>query len=149
MKANPDGVGSSRPRPPAVTIVAAIFLLVAVKGAISTVLSLHSAQILFPPGGGLVNGELLGEVLGPHAIIAAARYAAFGIIALLAGIVLLQMRPRAWLFAMVVAVVVLAVQLLLWWQGDADYLSMALAVAVVLLMNQTEIRQAFRRDAPA
>ena len=147
-KAQPDGGDSVRPaRPPAVTIVAAIFLLAALAWAVMAIWSLVSAQILFPPGGGLVDGERLRQALGPHPVIVAVREAAIGVVTLLAGIALLQMRPRAWLLAMVAALIVLAVELTSWWQATPNYHVMALAVAVVLLLNQTEVRDAFRLQA--
>ena len=81
--------------------------------------------------------------------IVAIRQAAVGITAFVAGIALLRMHPRGWLLGMVAAVIVLSVQLLSWYDATPNYILMALAVAVVLLMNQAEVRDAFGEEAPA
>ena len=59
---------------------------------------------------------------------------------------LLRMHPRGWLLGMVAAVIVLAVQLVSWYGGTPNYTLMAIAVAVVLLMNQAEVRDAFDEE---
>jgi len=138
-----------RPRPVAVTIVAVTFLAVSLAWAAFALQALISAQILLPPGGGLVDTELLRSSIGPIRVTVAFRQALVGVLAFLASIGLLQMRPRGWLLAMVAAVIVLAVQLVSWYDSAPNYPFMALAVAVVLLMNQAEVRDAFRGEAPA
>ena len=67
--------------------------------------------------------------------------------AFVAGIALLRMHPRGWLLGMVAAVIVLAVQLVSWYDATPNYILMAFAVAVVLLMNQAEVRDAFGEEA--
>ena len=79
----------------------------------------------------------------------AVRQAAVGVTAFVAGIALLRMHPRGWLLGMVAAVIVLAVQLVSWYDATPNYVLMAFAVAVVLLMNQAEVRDAFGEEAPA
>jgi len=138
-----------RPRPAAVTIVAVTFLAVSLAWAALAIQALISAQILLPPSGGLVDTELLRSSLGPIRVTVAFRQALVGVLAFLAAIGLLQMRPRGWLLAMVAAVIVLAVQLIAWYDSAPNYFFMTLAVAVVLLMNQAEVRDVFRGEAQA
>jgi hypothetical protein len=138
-----------RPRPVAVTIVAVTFLVVSLAWAALTLQALISAQILLPPGGGLVDTALLRSSIRPFSVTVAVRQGFVGVLAFLASVGLFQMRPRGWLLAMVAAVIVLAVQLVSWYDSAPNYPFMALAVAVVLLMNQAEVRDGFRGEAPA
>ena len=69
--------------------------------------------------------------------------------AFIAGIALLRMHPLGWLLGIVAAVVVLSVQLVAWYDATPNYVLMTFAVAIVLLMNQAEVRDAFGEDASA
>ena len=69
--------------------------------------------------------------------------------AFVAAIALLRMHPRGWLLGMIAAVIVLAVQLIAWYETTPNYVLMAFAVAIVLLMNQAEVRDAFGEGAQA
>ncbi len=149
----PDPEGDQAPghrrRPPAVTVVAVTYLVLSVAWAVITIKVLISAHILLSPGGGLVDTESVRSELTLLGGIVAIRQAAVGVTAFVAGIALLRMHPRGWLLGMVAAVIVLAVQLVSWYDTTPNYLLMTLAAAVVLLMNQTEVRDAFGEEATA
>ncbi len=134
-------------RPSAVTIVAITYLILSVAWAVLAIQALISAHILLPPGGGVVDRESLRSGLTLHGVIVAVEQMAVGVTAFLAGIALLRMHPRGWLLGMVAAVIVLAVQLVSWYGATPSYILMALMVALVLLMNQAEVRDAFGEAA--
>ena len=132
-------------RPPAVTIVALLLLVASIGSAALGLYALISAQIVLPPAGGLLDlaGVHLGSLTGAIAL----RQVVSLVVAFVGGVALLQMRRRGWLLAMVAAVLVLAAQLTNWWYGEPNYLMMTAGVAVVLLMNQAELREAFEGEA--
>ena len=150
-RATPQDVRARAPRrrPSAVTVVALTYLVLSVAWAIVAIQALISARILFPAGGGLLDTLLLRSDFTLVGGIVAIRQAAVGITAFVAGIALLRMHPRGWLLGMVAAVIVLSVQLLSWYDATPNYILMALAVAVVLLMNQAEVRDAFGEETQA
>ncbi len=150
-RATPQGGPARAPRrrPSAVTVVAVTYLVLSVVWAIVAIQALTSARILFPPGGSVLDTVLLRSDFTLVGGIVAVRQVAVGVTAFVAGIALLRMHPRGWLLGMVAAVIVLAVQLVSWYDATPNYVLMALAVAVVLLMNQAEVRDAFGEEAPA
>lgn len=136
-----------RRRPAAVTVVAVTYLILSVAWAVIAIQALISAHILLPPSGGVLDTESLRSGFTLVGGIVAVRQAAVGVTAFVGGIALLRMHPRGWLLGMVAAVIVLAVQLVSWYDATANYVLMTLAVAVVLLMNQAEVRDAFGEEA--
>ena len=142
-------VRARRRRPSAVTVVAVTYLIVSVAWAAVAVQSLIFAHILLPPSGGILDMESLRSGFTILGGIVAVRQTAVGVTAFVAGIALLRMLPRAWLLGVVAAVIVLAVQLVSWYDTTPNYILMALVVAVVLLMNQTEVRDAFAEETQA
>ena len=140
---------AQRRRPSAVTIVAVTYLVLSVAWAFMAIQALISAQLLLPPGGGVVDTESMRASLTVLGAVVAIRQAAVGVTAFVAGIALLRMHPRGWLLGMVAAVIVLAVQLVSWYDSTPSYILMAITVAVVLLMNQAEVRDAFDEEAKA
>ncbi len=138
-----------RRRPPAVTVVAVTFLVLSVAWAVIAIQMLITAQILFAPGGGVLDAESLRSGFTLVGGIVAVRQAAVGVTAFVAGIALLRMHPRGWLLGMVAAVIVLSVQLVSWFDTTPNYVLMTIAAAVVLLMNQTEVRDAFGEESTA
>ncbi len=150
-QATPQGGPARAPRrrPSAVTVVALTYLVLSVAWAIVAIQALISAHVLLPPGGGVLDTAVLRSHFTLLGGIVAVRQVAVGVTAFVAGIALLRMHPRGWLLGMVAAVIVLAVQLLSWYDATPNYILMALAVAVVLLMNQAEVRDAFGEEAPA
>jgi len=123
-------------------------LLVGIAWAALAVISLASAKILFPPGGAIIGNDQLVEKLAIHPVLEAVRYVAVVVLTLVASISLFRMQRRGWLLAIIAAVIGLAVQLAAWYGGSANFFLMALAVVVVFLMNETEVRDAFRPEAP-
>ena len=138
-----------RRRPSAVTVVAIICLVLSVAWAAIAIEAMISAHILLPPGGGVLDTEKLRSGFTLLAGIVAVRQAAVGVTAFVAGIALLRMHPRGWLLGMVAAVVVLSVQLVSWYDATPNYILMTFAVAIVLLMNQAEVRDAFGEEGMA
>ena len=137
--------GRPRPRrPTAVTIVAILLLVTATLWIAYTLYSLHADDIFLPTDGGLV--DLSRWHIGNLALVVATRQVFTLAIAYVAAIALLQMRRLAWLLAMISAVLVLAVQLMNWWDAQANYAMLGLGVVIVLLMNQAEVRDAFRPE---
>jgi hypothetical protein len=142
-------VRASRRRPSAVTVVAVTYFIVSVAWAAAAIQSLIAAHILLPPGGGVLDTESLRRGFTLLGGIVAVRQTAVGVTAFVAAIALLRMHPRGWLLGVVAAVIVLAVQLVSWYDTTPNYILMALVVAVVLLMNQTEVRDAFAEETLA
>ena len=138
-----------RHRPSAVTVVAVTYLVLSVAWVALTIQTLIAAQILFPPGGSLLDTAALRSSMDLVGVIVAVRQAAVGATAFVAGLALLRMHPRGWLLGMVAAVIVLAVQLLSWYDSTPNYALMGIAVVIVLLMNQAEVRDAFGEEASA
>lgn len=138
-----------RRRPSAVTVVAVTYLVLSVAWAALAIQALISAEILLPPSGGVLDSETLRSGFTLIGGIVAVRQAAAGVTAFVAGIALLTMHPRGWLLGIVAAVIVLAVQLVSWYDATPNYILMAIAVAAVLLMNQAEVRDAFGEEAQA
>ena len=136
-------------RPSAVTVVAVTYLVLSVAWAAIAINALISAHILLPPGGGIIGMEALRSNFTLLDGIVGVRQGAVGVTAFVAGIALLRMHPRGWLLGMVAAVIVLAVQLVSWYDATPNYLLMTFAVAIVLLMNQTEVRDAFGEEGQA
>jgi len=62
---------------------------------------------------------------------------------------LAHLKPWAWLSAMTLQGVVLTVNLLSYFRGRANYLSMAMSILIVLYLNQAEVREAFRHEKRA
>jgi uncharacterized membrane protein YphA (DoxX/SURF4 family) len=61
---------------------------------------------------------------------------------------LLARRTWAWVLAIVLSGVILAIDLGWWYSGDARYLSMLLNVVAVFYLNQRDVRLALRGEAP-
>ncbi len=129
--------------------MAVTYFVLSVAWAVIAIQSLVSAHIVLPPGGGVLDTDALRSGFTLLGGIVAVRQAAVGVTAFVGGIALLRMHPRGWLLGMVAAVIVLAVQLVSWYDASANYVLMTFGVAVVLLMNQTEVRDAFGEGAYA
>jgi uncharacterized membrane protein len=127
--------------------VAVTYLVISVAWAALAIQGLIAAQILFPPAGGMLDMEALRSSLTPIIAVVSVRQIFVGVTAIVASVALLRMHPRGWLLGMIAAVVVLAVQLVAWYDVTPNYLLMTLGVAIVLLMNQTEVRDAFGDEA--
>lgn len=134
-------------RPSAVTVVAVTYLLLSVAWLALMIRALVVSGILLPPGGGILDVAALRSSTDLVGLIVALRQWAAGLTALVAGVALLRMHPRGWLLGMVAAVIVLAVQLVSWYDSTPNYVLMAIAVVIVLLMNQAEVRDAFGDEA--
>ncbi len=138
-----------RRRPSAVTVVAITYFILSLIWAAIAIQALVSAHILLPPGGGFLDMESLRSSFTLLGGVVAVRQTAVGVTAFVASIALLRMHPRGWLLGMVAAVIVLAVQLVSWYDTTPNYVLMTFAVAIVLLMNQAEVRDAFGEEANA
>ena len=138
-----------RHRPPAVTVVAVTYLVLSVAWAAITIRVLISAHILLPPGGGVLDMESLRSGFTLLGGIVAVRQAAVGVTAFVGGIALLRMQPRGWLLGMFAAIIRLPLQPVSWYDTTPNYVLMAFAVAIVLLMNQTEVRDVFGEEPTA
>ena len=70
------------------------------------------------------------------------------LVASLATIVgLLTWRQWAWVLAIILSGIILAIDLGWWWSGEARYLSMALNVVAVFYLNQRDVRLALHGEA--
>ena len=123
--------------------MAVTYLVLSVAWAALAIQALVADHILLPPGGGVLDAESLRSEFTLLGGIVAVRQVAVGVTAFVAGIALLRMHQRGWLLGMVAAVIVLAVQLVSWYDATPSYVLMTFAVAIVLLMNQAEVRDAF------
>jgi hypothetical protein len=66
-----------------------------------------------------------------------------GVFALVSGSGILRVRPWAWLMAMILQGTILATELASYARGNAIYLNMAVAVVIVLYLNQRDVQRAF------
>ena len=65
------------------------------------------------------------------------------------GFALFRLKPWAWLSTMTLQGVVLFVNLVSYFRGGANYLSMTVSILIVLYLNHAEVREAFQsRPAP-
>ena len=69
------------------------------------------------------------------------------LVASLATIVgLFSWRPWAWVLAIILSGIILAIDLGWWWSGEARYLSMLLNVIAVFYLNQRDVRLALHGE---
>ncbi len=96
---------------------------------------------------GVWTPDRLPEALAVEAqrldVLQASAWVVLGVLALLAAVGLAQLRPAAWLLAMALQGLNLAIALWGYLSGDPDYLTMAVGLVVVLALNQEEVRRAF------
>ncbi len=124
---------------------------------------LHVLQGLFRMGVGLfwfvMNDRVLGGLaawpqgLAPiHVIRELAGWSGVilhGIFLVAAGVGLLRLRPRAWIWSMALQGIGLTAGLAAYLRGRPDYIAMAAGVIIVLLLNQHDVQAAFQRDSAA
>ena len=67
------------------------------------------------------------------------------ILALFSGFSLWNMRPNAWILAMLIQMLALVSALVGYLRGSPNYLAMLLGVVIVLTLNNQEVQNAFRR----
>jgi uncharacterized membrane protein YphA (DoxX/SURF4 family) len=60
---------------------------------------------------------------------------------------LVTWRQWAWVLAIILSGIILAIDLGWWWSGEARYLSMALNVVAVFYLNQRDVRLALHGEA--
>jgi hypothetical protein len=60
------------------------------------------------------------------------------------GLALFRLKPWAWISSMMLQGIVLFVNLASYFRGEANYLSMAISVLIVLYLNNAEVRGAFQ-----
>lgn len=77
---------------------------------------------------------------GPLAVGA---QAVLGVLSLVGGIAILQLRPWAWFVAMLLQGIALVANLVSYFEGRPPYLSLLLAVVIVFYLNARAIRQVF------
>jgi uncharacterized membrane protein (DUF2068 family) len=137
-------------RPRAVSFVASLVLAEAAAALALGGLSLMGLLSLNLSGPTLSVGlDLAASTAGPSGFLAAGGLA-LGVLLGCAGVGLLRMHAWAWLLAVVAHGVVLADTLAGYALGRPQYELMAIASAVVLVLNQREVREAFlvAADAP-
>lgn len=136
---------TSRKRPPAVTIIGGLFIFIAPFAALDGLLRLFEL-IAHDPSDPLawLWRALIHFDWATLAELASVTYALVSsLLDLLIGIGLLQLRSRAWLWAMMLLGLSLMRNLYAYWLGDPDFFNMAIDAFFVLLLNQTEVQEAF------
>ncbi|NTU78219.1 MAG: hypothetical protein HGA45_02250 [Chloroflexales bacterium] len=83
---------------------------------------------------------------GPVLLSAGAGLA--GVFSLVSGVGLLRLQAWAWLLALITQGVLLLVALIDYWLGSPDYLTLALGVVQVYLLNRSDVQQAIRAAGP-
>lgn len=136
---------SLRKRPPAVTIIGCLFILVALA---TMLVGLFDLLTLLTSIAGNPLAALWAAVehldWATIVQVAAIPYLLVnGLLELLIGIGLLQLRSRAWLWAMMLLGLSLMQNLYAYWLGNPDFFNMAIDAFFVLLLNQTEVQEAF------
>ena len=140
-------VGARPQRPRAVTVVAVGHLLQGVALIVVGGILLLEALLAARYGGALDRTEWL-ELLALGSLLVP-----LGLLALTVTFSLFRMRPWAWLVAMTMQGMGLAVGLSSHFINDVDYTDdagLAVGILIVFMLNQNEVRRAFqRRGTPA
>src|SRR5215210_7428304 len=124
-----------RDRPRAVGVIVVALAVEALLLAVLSVVALSAAELLaWPPTRLEQDWLFVGFGL------------ALSLLVLMSALGLLAMRPGAWLLAMTTQGLNLAHALVDYALGQPDYATMVLGVAIVLALQQSEVRQAFRAD---
>ena len=131
-----------RKRPVAVSIVTVIGLVFSfVSIALALVVLWWGGVWESAREGALIQGIDLTPLGG--ALVQALYDLVSGVITLILVWGFVRMRSWAWISLLVWLGMGLGVQLVRYFYGDPNYLRMALAVAVVLMLNQAEVQEAF------
>src|SRR5262245_31390909 len=131
--AAPSPVPALRERPRVVGLVAAVQGL----QGLALVLAAGLPMVLSPDATIIADSVLLTRA-AEGGLLAAA------LLLLVGAVGLWRLRPWSWQLAMAGQGLALAQALFDYWHGDADYLSMALSATIALMLNQAEVRAAFR-----
>lgn len=70
------------------------------------------------------------------------------VFSLVSGVGLLRLHGWAWLLALITQGMLLLVALIDYWQGSPDFLTLALGVVQVYLLNRADVQQALRPAGP-
>jgi uncharacterized membrane protein len=132
-----------RPRTPvAVLIAAAILILVTLSYFARGILLLFSLDVLerTPSLVSQVAGALTPE---GRLFVLACFYLAFGVLALVILVGFFRRKRWAWTAAMTWTAASLALNLVSYFEGEPDFLTMLAAVVMMLVLNQTAVHRAF------
>lgn len=136
-----------RRRPRAVT---ALGWLLIVQGVLAfAIFGALLAVLLAVQAGALVlNLAELSDPAERGPILLSAGAGLAGTFSLVSGVGLLRLHAWAWLLALITQGVVLLVALIDYWMGHPDYLTLALSVVQVYLLNRSDVQQAIRPAGP-
>jgi hypothetical protein len=92
---------------------------------------------------GIREGTRLAERMLAEAGWLSPTYGLLIAVNVLVALLLLRRHPLGWVLAMLFVCLALAVYLVGWWLGTAEYIRMAIYSAMALYLNQREVRLAF------
>jgi hypothetical protein len=90
----------------------------------------------------------LSDPVGRGPVLLSAGAGLTAIFSLVSGLGLLRLQAWAWLLALITQGVVLLVALVDYWLGSPDFLTLALGVMHVYLLNRADVQQAIRPAGP-
>jgi hypothetical protein len=131
-------VTTRRRRPRSVTLVGSLLCSEAVLGLVIATIGVLN---VLPPTDGLGNAQR--APIDPTQLELPILAGLGGIASLVAGLGVLRLRPWAWLLAMTIEAVSLALCLRWYAVGEPLYGPMGLSCLIVLILNQREVRQTF------
>jgi hypothetical protein len=136
-----------RRRPAALTalgwlLVIEGLLALAIFGALLTVMLAAQAGAL------IVDLAALSDPADRSPILLSAGAGLAAVFSLVSGVGLLRLHGWAWLLALITQGVVLLVALADYFLGSPDYLSLALSIVLVYLLNRSDVQQAVRAPGP-
>jgi hypothetical protein len=136
-----------RRRPPAAVALAwllifqGLFALLIFGALLATLLAVQPGDLI----GGLAG---MSDPADRDPVLLSAGAGLAGIFSLVSGAGLLRLQAWAWLLALITQGLLLLVALIDYWLGSPDYLTLALGVAVVALLNRSDVQQAVRPAGP-
>lgn len=138
---------SLRKRPPAVTIVGCLFILLAPISALNGLAEVLNLFVTDPDNPLAWSWSPLYSLdFDTLQTLASIGFAFLGsILDVLIGVGLLGLRSRAWLWAMILLGISLTQNLISYWANAPDFISMTADTFLVLLLNQTEVQEAFKK----
>lgn len=136
-----------RPRPRAVSILGWLLIIqgllaLAIFGALLAVLLAVQAGAL------VVDLAALSDPADRSPILLSAGAGLAAIFSLVSGVGLLRLQAWAWLLALITQGMLLLVALIDYWLGSPDFITMALGIAQVYLLNRADVQQAIRPTGP-
>ncbi len=136
-----------RRRPRALTILGWLLVL---QGLLALMIFSALLAVLFALQAGELVIDLaeLSDPAGRGPVLLSAGAGLAGVFSLVSGLGLLRRQAWAWLLALITQGLLLLVALVDYWMGSPDFLTLALGLVHVYLLNRADVQQAIRPAGP-